>query len=145
MKTIIIFFALISIGKLHSKEISSCHSIKGEWLNEQGSLLSFTKIDKSTGMITGFYKSSSGTEGNSYPLIGWLNHAAAQKGKHNVVSISFSVRWGNHGSITSWSGTCSIEDGKSKINAIWNLVRSNSDYSWDHILTNHVTFTIKPK
>jgi len=121
----------------------NCSSLTGQWVNEQGSVLTFSKAEAATGSLSGSYISSTGTEGSSYPLIGWFNHSKAIKGKDNVISISFSVRWGNHGSITSWTGTCSNNKGNPKISAIWNLVRSNSDHAWDHMLTNHITFVPK--
>jgi len=121
----------------------NCQSFKGQWINEQGSILTFNKTDDSVGSLSGSYISSSGTEGDSYPLIGWFNRSEIVKGKDNVTAISFSVRWGSHGSITSWTGTCSIKNGKPSISAIWNLVRSNSDHAWDHMLTNHITFVPK--
>ncbi len=42
----------------------------GEWVNELGSTLKITNIDSSSGRISGIYKSSSGTSGKSFPLIG---------------------------------------------------------------------------
>ena len=140
---IILIFLLLESNA--SASTPNCQSLKGQWINKQGSILTFNKIDDSVGSLSGSYISSSGTEGNNYPLIGWFNRSEIVKGKDNVTAMSFSVRWGRHGSITSWTGTCSIKNGNPSISAIWNLVRSNSDHTWDHMLTNHVTFTIKPK
>ena len=141
MKSFIFIFITIFTGVVTANASPSCHQLKGQWVNEQGSLLTFETTDKDSGKLTGNYRSSTGTEGNSYPLIGWFNHSPPKKGKDNVVSISFSVRWGKHGSITSWTGTCKNIEGKPRISAIWNLVRSNSDYAWDHMITNQITFS----
>ena len=137
------FFLLLLVTAKANASTPNCLSFKGQWVNEKGSVLTFDNADKASGSLTGSYISSTGTEGSRYPLIGWYNHSKAVKGKNNATSISFSVRWGSHGSITSWTGTCSIKNGKPSISAIWNLVRSNSDYAWDHMLTNHIIFVPK--
>jgi hypothetical protein len=121
----------------------SCENLNGEWVNQLGSTLSIEKVDSSTGSISGTYQSPSGTAGQKHPLVGWLNKSNPVQGKDNITVVSFSVNWGTYGSVTSWSGTCSSTSEKPTIKTIWNLVRSNSDFSWDHILTNSDTFTPK--
>ena len=121
----------------------NCGNLKGEWVNELGSTLSIEKLDSSTGSISGTYQSPSGTAGQKHPLVGWLNKSNQVPGKDNITVVSFSVNWGTYGSVTSWSGTCSTNSEKPTIKTIWNLVRSNSDFSWDHILTNNDTFIPK--
>jgi len=120
-----------------------CSSIKGEWVNEKGSLMLLEKIDYKTGQISGSYRSSSGTEGQKFPLIGWINRLPVIEGKDNALVISMTVRWGKYGSITSWIGTCMSSKNGDYIETLWNLARSNSDYVWDHIITNKAVF--KPR
>src|ERR1035437_4141615 len=107
----------------------TCGDVKGEWVNELGSTLTIEKVDSSTGGVSGTYQSPSGTEGEKFPLVGWTNMLKAVQGKDNVTVVSFSVNWGKLGSVTSWSGTCSTKLGTPTIKTVWNLVRSNSDFS----------------
>ena len=121
----------------------SCEKLNGVWVNELGSTLTINKVDSSNGSISGTYQSPSGTAGQKHPLVGWTNKLNPAPNKDNVTIVSFSVNWGKYGSVTSWSGTCSTNAGTPTIKTVWNLVRSNSDFTWDHILTNSDTFTPK--
>jgi hypothetical protein len=122
----------------------ACNNLKGDWVNQLKSTLSITSIDASTGRIEGTYTSPSGTGGESHTLIGWVNSAPSSTGKDNVPVVSFSVQWGGYGSITSWTGYCSIRDGAPTITTLWNLTQANSKFSWDHIVSNSDLFTPKP-
>ena len=112
-----------------------------------GSVLVIESIDPKTGMLSGQYKSASGTDAVGYPLIGWMNDATVApdnpckdcKGDH-AVAYAFTVRWGDIGSITAWTGTCAVVDGQPTLSTNWNLVRPNSSYSWDHTVTGSATF-----
>lgn len=55
----------------------------------------------------------------------------------------FSVQWGNYGSMTAWTGTCDASGGVPAITTVWHLVRTGSQYSWDHMLTNSDVFVPK--
>ena len=135
---------VLSVFPLASMASSpTCANPKGEWVNELESMLEISTVDSASGMIEGTYSSPSGTSGQKFKLIGWSNSAQPKPDKNNVKVISFSVQWGQHGSVTSWSGYCSDVNGIPTIKTIWNLVRSNSDFSWDHVLTNSDTFVPK--
>jgi hypothetical protein len=117
----------------------------GEWVNEQGSILEITNIDSSSGKITGSYKSSSGTSGKSFPLIGWVNYQVPQQAADNAVVVCYSVHWGRHGSVTTWNGTYHSQNPIPEIKTQWLLVRSNSKFAWDHTHIGSSTFTPKNK
>lgn len=139
MKAGYLFFILVLTSSL--SEGQTCENLKGSWKNQQGSTLEINSFDDNTGEIRGKYRSDSGTDGNFFPLIGWVNSRKPEVEKDHAIAISFSVRWGEIGSITSWSGTCKQdESGNPEIKTIWNLVRPVTDYEWDHILTNTATF-----
>ena len=70
----------------------------------------------------------------------WVNHAHATADKDNAHVIASAVHWGEYGSITSWTGTCTQVDNTPTIKTLWHLVRSNTQYDWDHIITNSSTF-----
>jgi hypothetical protein len=110
--------------------------LEGEWHNQLKSTLIIKSVDPQTGAITGSYRSPSGTTGNPFPLVGWVNVVEPAEKKDNVVIVSFSVRWGTYGSITAWNGY--FRD--NKIVGQWLLTRSNSDFPWDHILTGQDQF-----
>ena len=115
----------------------------GEWVNELGSPLKITSIDLSSGRISGFYKSSSGTSGKSYPLIGWVNYQIPGQEGDNAVVVSFSVHWGEYGSVTTWNGTYRPQSTSPEIKTQWLLVRSNSKFEWDHTHIGSSTFVPK--
>ena len=117
----------------------------GEWVNDLGSILKITNIDSSSGRISGIYKSSSGTSGKSFPLIGWVNYQKPQPATDNAVVVCFSVHWGQYGSVTTWNGTYHPEEQNPMIKTQWLLVRSNSKFVWDHMLTGSSTFTFNKK
>jgi len=115
----------------------------GEWVNELGSPLKITNIDLSSGRISGIYKSSSGTSGKSYPLIGWVNYQIPRQGGDNAVVVCFSVHWGEYGSVTTWNGTYYPQNPSPEIKTQWLLVRSNSKFEWDHTHIGSSTFVPK--
>lgn len=119
-----------------------CKDVTGLWVNQIGSQLSISKV-AADGGLSGSYRSSSGTDGDSFPLIGWTNHAPANENSDNARVIAFTVNWGRNGSITSWSGVCAVKNGTPTISTLWHLVRSNSQYNWDHTHTNTAVFTPK--
>jgi hypothetical protein len=112
----------------------------GTWTNQLGSTLSIAAVDANTGQITGTYKSPSGGGPNEYALIGWANTKPSVQDKDNVTVVSFSVRWGAIGSIATWAGYVRTVNNVTTITANWFLVRPNSDFLWDHILTNQDVF-----
>jgi len=136
-----VFMTLLAV-KVNATQ-PSCDNVVGTWINELGSKMVIKSIDESD-MIQGTYVSPSGGGSMSYPLVGWVNHSPSMRPYNNAHVISFSVRWGKIGSITAWTGTCTTKDGTPTIKTIWNLARSNSQFDWDHILTNSDTFTPAP-
>ena len=112
----------------------------GTWTNQLASSLVIDGIDANTGSISGSYISPSGTSGIKFPLIGWVNTSPADADQpDHVVIVSFSVRWGAIGSVTSWNGYY-------RANAIvgqWLLASPNSKFSWDHTLVGQDSFAKK--
>jgi hypothetical protein len=123
--------------------------LKGLWVNELGSTLNITSVHKQTLQIKGNYKSPSGTAGNLQALAGVINRIPVVTGKHNVIVVSFTVHWGDLGSVTTWNGFYSEDDSDDKDGAPgriigqWLLVRPVTSYRWDHILTGQDRFTKK--
>jgi len=115
-------------SQITEKKTCTCENMTGEWLNPSGSVLVIENVDK-TGSIKGHYLSSVGTDGQRFPLIGWVNRKPHEPDMDNTVAITFSVRWGEYGSITSWTETS------------WHLVRPVTDESYEHILTGGYPFT----
>lgn len=113
--------------------------LTGAWENQNGSVLFIEGIDSTTGVISGYFTSSSGTEGEKFSILGYVNKLPYEPGMHNVIAIAFTVRWENYGSITSWSGYYSDEK-TPVIHAMWHLVRPRSAFHFEHILTGSETF-----
>lgn len=92
--------------------------------NQAGSAMTLQISDK--GEITGSYRTALGCGvGVDRPLIGWENGKA----------ITFTVDFGECGSLTSWVGH--IQEG-GDIVTIWTLARGNED--WDAKMTGASTF-----
>ncbi len=126
----------------------NCELPVGSWQNEMGSVLVIESVNEESGMVVGAYRSSSGTDARSFPLIGWANDAVLNETssckdcKQNHARVfSFTVRWGEIGSITSWTGTCALINDVPAIKTVWNLARPNTNYSWDHINSGSALFT----
>lgn len=140
-------FVALSIFAVHVNAAKpaakpTCKKMKGSWVNELGSVMKIKSISRKK-MIKGTYSSPSGTSGKGFKLIGWINDSVATSNGNNAQVISFSVQWGKYGSITSWTGYCLMKNKIPTIKTIWNLVKSNSEFEWDHILTNSDTFVPK--
>jgi hypothetical protein len=147
MKTLSIsssfLLVLFCVADLFSQN-PNCSSLVGTWHNDlrpNQSTLIITSVDTSTGQISGTYQTGSGATG-SFPLLGFANQKSPMPDKHSVRVVSFMVRWGNQGSVTSWSGQCEVINNTPTIRTQWNLVRANSDFTWDHILTGADVFTL---
>ena len=133
--------ASLLIGAACQAATPTCKNPLGDWKNQLNSTLSIDNYDAGTGHISGNYISPSGGGTSKFPLVGWLNSLAPQGNKNNATIISFSVRWGSIGSVTSWTGTCVEAGGSARLTTLWQLGRPNSDFAWDHVLTGSDAFT----
>ncbi|HTS17713.1 MAG TPA: avidin/streptavidin family protein [Verrucomicrobiae bacterium] len=114
--------------------------LTGTWTNQLRSTLTITKIDPTTGQISGNYTTPSAGS-TQYPLIGWVNtQPPSTNHPDNAVVISFSVRWGDIGSVAAWNGIYTTNNKQSTITGQWLLSRPNSDFSWDHVLVGQDQF-----
>jgi hypothetical protein len=139
MKLAIIFSICIMFSfAAQSQSKATCKNPKGAWLNTIGSTMTIKNYNTSSGSIDGIYETPS-LPGQIFPLVGWVNELPAVVGKSNTVAISFSVRWGKVGSITSWTCTCA----NNTIRAPWHLVSPVTQFSWDHFLTDLDVFQPK--
>jgi len=112
-------------------------NVSGKWINELGSMLVIDSI-RADHTIQGRYLSSSGVDGKIFPLFGFIN-----KIESGNIGISFTVHWGEYGSITSWTGYLSSNDADPYIKTMWHLVRPQEENEWERIITNSSTF--RPK
>jgi hypothetical protein len=117
-----------------------CGNPVGVWRNQMGSEMRIASFNANTGAIQGQYRSNGGAPG-FHPLSGWVNSAPPVPGGNNAVTIAFSVRWNQVGSITAWTGTCSDSAAGAGLRTLWHLARPNSQFEWDHILAGADTFT----
>jgi hypothetical protein len=112
------------------------------WTNQLGSVMTITAVNTHTGEIAGSYRSGSGTSGDQYPLVGWFNSLPQESGKDHVQVVSFTVRWGTIGSVTTWNGSLRDVNGTGvpTLTCQWILVRPNTDFPWEHMLCGQDTF-----
>lgn len=127
---------LVSISLMNLDLIAQgWESIPGAWQNELGSVLVIDSIN-SDHQIMGKYKSSTGVDGQVFPLLGWIN----EEKESGRISIAFSVRWDGYGSITSWTGYFDADEQGTFMKTLWHLVRPQSDLPWERIITNASIF-----
>lgn len=125
-----------------------CNNMSGVWKNQLGSTLGIESIDSKTGAVSGYYISPSGTKGEKYSLSGWFTKAVNPPvpAADNASVISFTVRWGDYGTITAWTGYCYEDDkGLPTLKTLWNLVSRSSEYRWGHIRTDSDSFNPSAK
>lgn len=138
---IIVALTFFTVNIAYAQQKPSCTSPVGIWINELNSKLKIETFDAATGQITGHYQLSK--DPTWYSLVGWINDDNTTSGNGTTTKtnkarvISFTVRFNQYGSITSWTGTCSGD----KIVTLWNLARPVSQDTWDHILSGSDTFT----
>lgn len=118
-----------------------CLNPVGEWQNEFASTLKIDSVDPKTGALRGGYGIKSLPD-VWFAVTGWLSSGAGEK--HTVASVfTFAVRFGEAGSVTSWSGTCSNRDGKPTLSTLLHMARPSSPNPWDHVAASAETFTPK--
>lgn len=127
-------FILISILLLSSL-FAQAQDLEGHWQNELGSVLVIDSLD-ADGALYGSYRSSSGTDGRVFPLIGHWN----KKSSDESYAISFTVHWKDYGSITAWSGYTDEDENGPIIKTLWHLVRPGAGEPWERIIANSSTF-----
>ena len=129
----------------------TCTQPMGKWNDETKSVIEIKTYDVATGAISGEFTSRSGDSASStpYPVVGWINSAPAKssapgkagKGDHKDV-FTLAVRWGEHGSVTAWIGTCAVnsQSGLAQISTLRHTTRPNTGFEWDHTLTASEVF-----
>src|SRR5438477_13091591 len=128
-------------------DISLATKLTGKWKQEMvgartsGAIINITKVDPTTGQITGKYIPPSGpAAGKEFNATGWVSSAPLQEKADNVVTVSFTVSLSTYGSISSETGY--LRD--NKIFAMWHNVRANTAYDWAHIATGEDIWTKIP-
>ena len=143
LSTFLLF--IISMGAyspLDAQVLPELSDLKGTWCSELESIMEIQGLDLTSGEIRGSYTTEMGGKMRSFPLLGWVNTLEPKEGRHSVHVLSFSVHWGDLGSITSWTGTYERdESGKPILKTIWNLVRPSTNYAYEHIITQSSLFT----
>lgn len=134
--------ALLSgCAAIHAKP-PTCAQPVGKWSDESQSIIEIETYDTATGALSGQFISPS--EGASWPIVGWINRGPAAsstpgkagKGDHADV-VTLAVRWGEYGSVTAWTGTCTVnaKSGFAQISTLWHTSRPNTEREWQHTLT----------
>jgi hypothetical protein len=110
-------------------------NFNGKWRNELKSEMELN-VD-ATGSVTGTYKTGVGSADpeEQFDLVGFASGDM----------LSFTVNFGKRGSLTSWVGQHTMEDGKERIKTMWLLARNERDEDepdnlWGAVLTGANTF-----
>ena len=131
--------ALLSGCAAIEAKLPTCAQPLGKWHDESRSVIEIKTYDTATGAISGQFISPS--EGASWPMVGWINPAPAAPsapGKGDRADVfTLAVRWGDLGSVTAWTGTCTVnsKSGLAQISTLWHTAHPNVEREWRHILT----------
>jgi hypothetical protein len=99
------------------------------WVNENGSIMTLTNVDPTTGLMTGTFVTAVGCGvGKVRPLTGFYNQLA----------ITFTVNFQECQSATSWSGQ--MNQASNRIVTLWYLAVSGPP-AWNSILAGTDVFT----
>ena len=130
---ILLLNALISLNA----QTPNFNRLIGKWENQLKSTLEISNVNPTTFQITGQYTS---VDAGTYPIIGYVNFQPIDPSPkvNNVLVISFAVRWGNIGTITTWNGFLQYDS--LKITGQWLLSQPTSRFIWDHILVGQDIF-----
>jgi hypothetical protein len=119
---------------------ASCENMQGRWLNELGSTLIISKLKKD-GSVAGQFISPPENGAEQFQVVGWFNNTRAVTDLHFMPALTFSINWGEYGSVSAWSGGCTVKNGVPTLVMIMNLSLVNAQYEWDHIITGSDRFT----
>lgn len=111
-------------------------NFNGRWVNELGSSMRLTVT--ATGEVTGIYKTAVGspTQDEEFRLVGFASDDL----------ISFTVDFGNYGSLTGWVGQHTDDGQGAIIKTMWLLAENVPDPEeaaklWGSVLTGYNNFT----
>lgn len=136
---------LIGCVAAEAKPPTCAHPL-GKWNDDNKSIIEIKTYDPTTGAIAGEFISPQ--EAASWPMVGWINPAPeasgspGQTGKRNRADVfTLAVRWGDHGSVTAWTGTCTVNShsGLAQIYTLWHTARPNANREWAHTITGPET------
>ena len=125
----------------------TCAQPLGKWNDEVKSVIAIDMYDTASGALSGRYISRSGA--GTWPMVGWINampaasSAAGKAGEGSRAEVfTLAVRWGERGSVTAWTGTCTVNaaSGLARISTLWHTARADTGLEWDHTLTGSEVF-----
>ncbi|XP_064592039.1 avidin-like [Zonotrichia leucophrys gambelii] len=110
----------------HSLQATQQCSLTGRWVNDLGSKMNLSPVDKNGG-FTGTYRTAVTATSNKIkesPLQGSMQRNPNQKGQP---TFGFTVNWSFSDSITVFTGQCFVDDnGEEVLKTMW-LLRSHED------------------
>ena len=111
-------------------------NFNGTWKNELKSEMTLN-VD-AQGNVSGKYRTGVGAPGpiEEFSLVGFASDDL----------LSFTVNFGDHGSLTSWSGQHTVENGAETIKTLWLLARNIKDLDepaelWGAVMSGYNNFT----
>jgi len=111
-------------------------NFNGKWRNELHSEMEI--VVDSAGSVTGTYRTGVGSPSSTeeFDLVGFASGDL----------LSFTVNFGEYGSLTSWAGQHTIEGGAERIKTMWLLAKNVEDANepaslWGAVLTGANTFS----
>lgn len=117
----------------------SCANLQGRWKSELGTILVIERVKKD-GYLSGYFISPEENGAEKFKVFGWLNETRATTNLHYMPALTFSVNWGEYGSVSSWSGGCIAKNKLPTLVMIMHLSLANSQYEWDHSITGSDRF-----
>lgn len=120
----------------------SCEQPKGIWKSAFGYSIEIESVNARTKQISGIYTYGEGRSAPKSTLSGfWLASPAAAPGADYRPAVQISFALPEHGTITSWTGTCSELAGAPALAFVTHAARVRSTYAWDHVIAASDYFT----
>jgi len=134
MKHLLVGTALVLSACAQSAASDTIADVKGQWVNERGSAVTFTERD---GLLSGYYNTQLGNPDpkSRFPLTGFIEGD----------QLTFTVNFKGYGSLTSWTGQMSEDSDGPFIRTLWHLTRDVEDAQedddlWSSIIAGSAVF-----
>lgn len=141
-RSLSLWFALllvILVAATPAAAAPDCGDLQGRWKSELGSTLVVKKLNKD-GYLSGYFVSPVENGAEQFKAFGWVNKTSATSSLHYMPAVTFSVSWGEYGSVSSWSGGCIVKDDIPTLVMMMHLSLVNAQYQWDHLISNSDRF-----
>ena len=118
-----------------------CNDMKGTWFSPKGAEFTITSIHADRKMEGTFKSPPEYHPDGPHNCTGYITTTELNASGNSA--ITFSVLWLDN-TVSSWTGTCKLEDGTPTITSNWIRAKPDADKSYEHSNIGATTFTPIP-